>query len=258
MFAEHFAFRPPALVNFVGGGGKSSLILCLMEECSTSGPVIYTTTTRIHPPHPRNGMIVISSDHPDLLRLILERSVRICPTQVCKFVVTSPSADPRFLLGVDPGLGKALDNQLFQFIFNEADGARSMSLKMPRQGEPVLMEQAGYLVPVIGLDCLLKPLGAETLFRWDLWSERLSSLAGKPITPRLAADILLNPSGVCKDWKPGVRIVPFINKADDESLDSLARELALALLHNPRFPVDRVVWGSLLNGRANSIASLAE
>ena len=68
LFFEQFGFQRPALVNFVGGGGKTSLILRLMEECSRPGPVIYTTTTRIHPPNPGNGMAIIASDNVALLK----------------------------------------------------------------------------------------------------------------------------------------------------------------------------------------------
>lgn len=255
MFAEHFAFQSPALVNFVGGGGKTGLILRLMEELCQSGPVIYTTTTRIHPPHPHNGMVVISCDNPDLLRLILARAGRTCQNHIRKFVVTGLSTSPRFLAGVGPGFARELDRQLFRFILNEADGARSMSLKMPREGEPVLMESAEYLVPVIGIDCLLRPLGPETLFRWDLAGARFSSEAGKPITPKMASDILLHPEGVCKGWLSGMSIVPYINKADDEAQDILVNQLALALLNCPHFPVERVVWGSLQCGRVNSLTA---
>jgi probable selenium-dependent hydroxylase accessory protein YqeC len=243
------------LINFVGGGGKTGLILRLMDEVCETGPVIFTTTTRIHPPHPHDGMVIISCNNPNLLKIILERTGRTCINRICKFVATRQSSGPRFLQGVDPAFGKALDRELFRFIFNEADGARSMSLKMPREGEPVLMEGAEYLVPVIGIDCLMRQLGPETLFRWELVSERFSSQVGQLITPRMAAEILLHPEGVCRDWKPGMRIVPYINKADDQCQDPLARELALALLHNPHFPVECAVWGSLLCGRVNSLTS---
>jgi probable selenium-dependent hydroxylase accessory protein YqeC len=255
LFAEHFAFQTPALVNFVGAGGKTGIILRLMDEYCSSGPVIYTTTTRIHPPDPRDGMLIISCENADLRGMILRRLGRACPNSKCKLVVTGQSAGPRYLRGVEPDFAVKIDRELFPYILNEADGARSMSLKMPRAGEPVLMEGANYLVPVIGIDCLFKELGAESLFRWELVSGLFSADAGKPITPRTASDILLHPQGVCKDWKSGMRIVPYINKTDSETLDPLARELALALLRNPRFPVERVVWGSLVSGRAGSVTA---
>ena len=112
------------------------------------------------------------------------------------------------------------------------------------------MEDAEYLVPVIGLDCLAKPLGPETLFRWEMAAPRYSLKHGQIITPELAASILLHPEGVCKDWKLGMKIIPFINKVDSESNDALARELAGALMHNGRFPIERIVWGSVQRARA--------
>jgi probable selenium-dependent hydroxylase accessory protein YqeC len=255
LFAEHFAFQPPALVNFVGAGGKTGIILKLVDEYCSSGPVIYTTTTRIHPPDPGDGMLILSCKHAELRRVIVHRLGQTCANRSCKLVVTAESAGPRFLRGVAPDFALKLDSEFFPYILNEADGARSMSLKMPRAGEPVLMEGAGYLVPVIGLDCLFKRLGPESLFRWELVSGLFSSMAGKPIDPKIASEILLHPQGVCKDWKPGMRIVPYINKTDNESLDPLARELALALLRSPFFPVERVVWGSLVSGRAGSLTA---
>ncbi|HYK87826.1 MAG TPA: selenium cofactor biosynthesis protein YqeC [Acidobacteriota bacterium] len=255
MFAEHFAFQPPALVNFVGAGGKTGLILRLMDEYCQSGTVIYTTTTRIHTPHPHDGMLIVSCQNSALLRLILTRLGQACMNRICKLVITGPSAGPRFLQGVEPGIGRSIDRDLFPSVLNEADGARSMSLKMPREGEPVLMEGANYLVPVIGIDCLMKRLGQETLFRWELAARYFGANEGQPITPGLAADILFHPQGVCKDWKPGMRIVPFINKVDNERLEPLAGELSLALMNNPHFPVERVVWGSLTNCRVASLSA---
>jgi probable selenium-dependent hydroxylase accessory protein YqeC len=115
------------------------------------------------------------------------------------------------------------------------------------------MDDAEYLVPVIGLDCLNKPLGPETLFRWELAAPRYSLKYGELVTPELAASILLHPEGVCKDWKEGTTIIPFINKVDSESDDALARELAGALRRNGQFPIERVVWGSVQRGRAGAL-----
>ena len=88
MFSEQFAFNPHSLVNFVGGGGKTALIHKLMQEYSAQGPVLCTTTTRIHPPDPREGLALISSDNLDLLRQMLDSIVRCCPDRPFKLVVT--------------------------------------------------------------------------------------------------------------------------------------------------------------------------
>lgn len=257
MYFEKLSFLLPARVNFVGGGGKTSLILKLLEEYSALIPVVYTTTTRIHPPHPSEGLVVISSDNDEYLRMMLERAVS---NWCCgrRFVVTHLSKSPDLLPGVDRDFAGSLDPVLFPVLLNEADGARSMSLKMPRNGEPVLLTNANYLVPVIGFDCLNRPLGPETLFRWEYAAQRFNLKAGTILTPEVAASLLLHPEGVCKDWMPGMQIIPFINKVDSEADDNWAHDLAVALLKNANYPVDRVVWGSLQNDRVGSATKASE
>jgi probable selenium-dependent hydroxylase accessory protein YqeC len=97
-------------------------------------------------------------------------------------------------------------------------------------------------------------MGPEVLFRWQAFAERFFLQAGERITPELAANILMHKQGVCKDWKPGTTIIPFINKVDGPAQDSAARDLARSILRNGNFPVERVVFGSVLRGRADSMA----
>ena len=254
MFQSQFEFLQPALVNFVGGGGKTAVILRLLDEYSESVAAVYTTTTRMHPPHPSDGMAILASDNEEYLHLLLE-SALLGWCRGCRFIVTHLPTSPDFLAGVTPGFINRLDRALFPVVLNEADGARSMSLKIPREGEPVLMTGANYLVPVIGLDCLNRPLGPDTLFRWELAATKLHLKAGRPLTPDLAASLLLHPRGVCKDWKPGTRIIPFINKVDSEADDMLAHALAKAMLGTRHFPVEHVVLGSVKNSRAFSLTA---
>jgi probable selenium-dependent hydroxylase accessory protein YqeC len=254
LFSEQFAFKPHTLVNFVGGGGKTILIHKLMEEFCLQGLVLYTTTTRIHPPDPNEGLVVISSDDMTLLKMIVDRISRSCPNRPYKLVVTSNFMSPNLLRGVPPDFDNSLARELFPILLNEADGAASFSIKMPRRGEPVLMDHAEYLVPVIGIDCLYQPLGPEVVFRFKMQAEQFSLSAGQRITPEMASGILMHKEGVCKDWKPGATIIPFINKVDGPAQDSAARDLASAILRNGNFPVQRVVFGSVLQGRVDSIS----
>jgi probable selenium-dependent hydroxylase accessory protein YqeC len=240
-------------VNFVGGGGKTALIHKLLEEYCRLGPVLSSTTTRIHPPDPTEGSVVISGENLVLLRQIVSQIGCNCVGRPYKMVVVRHFMSPNLLRGVPPDFADSLDRNLFPIIFNEADGAAGFSLKLPREGEPVLMNHAEYLVPVIGMDCLNQPLGPKVLFRWQDFAERFSLRAGERITPELAAGILLHTQGVCKDWKPGVTIIPYINKVDGVDQDSAAKDLAYAILHHGGFPVHRVVLGSTIQGRAYSV-----
>jgi probable selenium-dependent hydroxylase accessory protein YqeC len=165
LFRERFGFELPAVINFVGGGGKTGLILALLREYTGSIPVVYTTTTRIHPPDPFPGMMTLACDDMETLALIVDRIGRMPRPEHFNLVVTRRGLRPDLLQGVTPAFAARLDGDIYPLILNEADGARSMSLKMPRDGEPVLMEGARYLVPVIGLDCIGQPLGpAATRF----------------------------------------------------------------------------------------------
>ncbi len=253
--ARHFGFDLPALVNFVGGGGKTSLILSLIEDYAETCSVLYTTTTRIHPPPLSGGLAVISSNNTSLLKDLLHRTGVRFHEEKCRLAATRQAVGPGLLGGVEPDFAASLDRDDFPLILNEADGARSMSIKMPRPGEPVLMLGAQYLVPVVGLDCLNRPLGPDTVFRWELAAKQISLQAGQPLTPELAASIVCHREGICKDWKPGMRIVVFVNKVDAPTQDALALALARELLQNRNFPVERVIWGSLLEKRADSLSS---
>ena len=224
-----------------------------MAEYCPRGPVLYTTTTRIHPPDPSEGLAVISTDNLALLKLILNQVSRSFPDRSYRLVATRHYLSPTLLRGVPADFSHTLDREFFPILLNEADGAASFSIKLPRDGEPVLMDQAEYLVPVIGIDCLYQPMGPDVLFRWQALAERFSLRAGERITPELAAGILMHRQGVCRDWKPGATIIPFINKVDGPTQDSVARDLARVILHNDNFPVKHVVFGSVLQGRADSI-----
>ena len=255
MFSEPFAFKPHALVNFVGGGGKTALICKLMQEYSAQGTALYLATTRIHPPDPRDGFAAISGDNVDLLRQILDSIVTCCPKRPFMLAVTRQYLSPTLLRGVPPDFANTLDLQCFPILLNEADGSASFSIKLPKDTEPVLMQNAEYLVPVIGIDCLYRPLGPQVIFRWEIFAQHFPAHAGECLTPRLAADILMHTRGVCKDYKPGMEIIPFINKVDTPEQDAAARELAQEILLNGNFPVERVLFGSVLQGRVESISA---
>jgi len=249
MFAEVFGFSDHSLVNFVGGGGKTALIHRLLDEYSSNGPALATTTTRVHPPDPCEGLTLISSDNLTLLKLALENIARDCAKLPFKIIASRYFMSSNLVRGVPPDFFKNIDRRLFPVFLNEADGAASFSLKLPRESEPVPAADAEYLVPVIGLDCIGRKLGTDTVLRWLELSESFSLRKGDLITPEIAASILMHPRGVCKNPQPGTVIIPFINKVDSESQDSSALELAAAIMKNGAFPVERVIYGSVLNGR---------
>jgi probable selenium-dependent hydroxylase accessory protein YqeC len=254
VFSEQFSFEDHTLVNFVGGGGKTSLIHKLMDEYSEKGPVFCSTTTRIHPPDPDKGFTVISGDNSVLIKKILASIGRDCFDRHYKILTTRHFMSPNLLRGVDSDFIDDINPSIFSIFFNEADGSAGFSLKLPRDNEPVLMNKGQYLVPVIGIDCLQQRLGSHSIFRWQECAERFSLCENESITPELAAGILMHPLGVCKGWEIGTTIIPFINKVDDPNQVSYARELAGFILRNSNYPVERVLYGSVLQGTVESVS----
>jgi len=254
LFSEHFSFQPHALINFVGGGGKTALIHKLLEEYCSQGPALYTTTTRIHPPESKEGLTVISSENLTLLRSMIEHVARSYPDRPYKLTATRGYMSPDLLRGVPADFLSTVERKWFSILLNEADGAASFSIKLPREGEPVLMSNAEYLVPVIGLDCIYQPMGPKVVFRFQNLAHFFHLQEGDLLTPELAAFILMHPRGVCKDWTADTTIIPFINKVDRPEQDSEARYLALQILRNCNFPVKKVVFGSVLKQRVDSIS----
>ncbi len=225
-----------------------------MDEIVKEGSILYTTTVRIHPPDPGKNLAVISSVNLQLLKRLVDDVIRNLTHQNYKLVVTREFMDPDLLKGVPADFLDSVDRSKLAILMNEADGAARHSLKLPREGEPVLMDHADYLVPVIGMDCLHQPLGPEVVFRFQTLADRFSLKAGDTITPLLAAYILMHPDGVCRDCKEGTTIIPFINKVDTPDRDADAKILASHILKNSRYPVKRVLWGSVLHGRVESVS----
>jgi probable selenium-dependent hydroxylase accessory protein YqeC len=231
------------------------LILTLMAENASSSASLYTTTTRImSPPLEAGASVIAASCEAHLQRITIDagRKMRARRPQI---VAAKLTERPGYLSAVQTDFVNDGIREFFPLILNEADGARGMSLKFPREGEPVMMEGGEYLVAVIGYDCFNQPIGPESVFRWDICARELGLRAGGVLTPEIAASILLHQRGVCRNWNPGMKLIVFINKVDDPAQDPAAAEFAQHLLSNCDFRVDRVVWGSLRKSRAASIGA---
>ena len=142
------------IVSLVGGGGKTTLMYELAEQCARLGKkVACLTTTHIWTP------------------------------QVCVYARNLCEVEQLWQRGlyavigeVEQGSGKltrpseALLEQVLaacDIAFIEADGAKRMPCKVPAAHEPVLLADSDLVIAVCGLDALGKTL-EEVCFRWQL------------------------------------------------------------------------------------------
>lgn len=233
------ALDPPrGIIALVGGGGKTTLMLCLAHELAKTGArVIVTTTTHIFPPegiptgNPANAEEV---SHALLLEPLL------CLGKL--------AADGK--LGA-PDLSMTMLSHLADYVLVEADGAKHLPLKAPAAHEPVIPRETRMVIAVAGLDGAGKPIH-EAAFRPALYAALCGKAETEAVTPRDIALVLAHEHGQRKGVPKGARFSVLLNKADDE----LARETACAVVTElSQYPVERVVICALESETRESHAS---
>jgi molybdenum cofactor cytidylyltransferase len=244
--AEALEIRRGEVVSLVGAGGKTSAMFRLAEELVTAGwQVITTTTTRVAPdelnfaPH---AVALGDNDEagiPDSLLTLLEQHRHV-------FLYRHLNAEAGKAIGLDPAW---LDDNLAPLpdvdaILIEADGARRLPFKAPRAHEPPIPAATSLLVPVAGLDALGQPLDDAHVVGAEVIRETLDPSTER-ITADLMADVLKHPALGLKNAPPDARVIPLLNKATPDRLES-ARQIADRLLGEPR--IARVLIGAVREG----------
>ncbi len=146
-------------------------------------------------------------------------------------------------MGVPPGLpAEMLARPGVDWVVVEADGSRMLPVKAPAAHEPVIPDETGLLVPVVGIDALSGPI-REVAHR----PERVSAITGlapeETLTPEALAALLTSSQGGLKDAPQAARVAVLINKVESPAQLEAARRVARCILREPR--VERVAIGAL-------------
>ncbi len=224
--------RAPELVAIVGGGGKSSLMFALAG--SLPGRVVVTTTTRIFAAQMSQAAEVCT---------LADESFRERLDAFASSLLVVGGAEGDRAVGVPPELpAELLARPGVDWVVVEADGSRMLPVKAPAEHEPVVPQETGLLVPVVGIDALSGPI-REVAHR----PERVSAITGlaaeETLTPEALAALLTSPRGGLKNVPQAARVVLLINKVESPSELEAARRVARSALREPR--VERVVLGAL-------------
>lgn len=245
------------VISFVGAGGKTTAALHLMEELSgIQWSVVFTTTTKVLEPIPRENEYLLLADGEEALAQVPELLIRYPKVFLAKrrleevdpAVLGESDRDyplrPNKLEGVPPSLVDRLAWRLSQaVILVEADGARHRALKAPAAHEPVVPASTTILVPVADLTILGKPLAEQYVHRPELVAGLTGAAIGQPVTVEMVATVLSHPQGGLKSLPQYARAIPILNqRAGDYPLGE-AREIAHLILRNQR--VGRVIIASL-------------
>ncbi|MBD3348703.1 MAG: putative selenium-dependent hydroxylase accessory protein YqeC, partial [Candidatus Eisenbacteria bacterium] len=210
---EALSLRRGDIVAFVGGGGKTSAVLCLANELSEAGwRVVVTTTTKVGSSMP-DTLDTVLADRPGWRRSL----ARAVGSSGRAFLAAGTGPTGKYEGLTAEGIAGVLSECGADTAIVEADGARQRPIKLPAEHEPAMPPDATLVVPVAGLDALGRPPDRSTLHRAGLmhsapaWRGLRSA---DRLTPSLVGTILGSQDGGRKSVPPGARVIPLLNKAD--------------------------------------------
>ncbi len=233
-----------ALVSFVGAGGKKTAMARLTTEGIAQGHRIGSTTTVHTPPPPELPLRLadpaelasILGDAPDSVAFAHER-------------VENPDRAAEKLRGFDPTVvDRLFRRDRFDWLLVKADGARRREFKAPGPDEPRLPRESTTVVPVASVHAVGEPLAPPTVHR----PERVAAITGKSVGDTITTDtiaaVLANEKGGLAGVPDGATVVPMINKADTETLETAADGICREILSRSD-RIDRTVVAALERGR---------
>jgi probable selenium-dependent hydroxylase accessory protein YqeC len=198
------------VVSLVGAGGKTRVLFRLARELADRGEAaLLTTTTRMMLPAREECPSVVISPDPRaiLVRAAMERGTL--------FAAAAPADGPRKVRGFSP---EAVDgfgcSGLRPWVLVEADGAARRPLKAPAAHEPVIPASSRWVVAVVGLDAVGRPLEEAWVFRAERFSRITGLEMGSAVSPRSVADILLHEEGLFRGCPARALRTVFLNQAD--------------------------------------------
>jgi len=198
----------PALVSFIGAGGKTTLILRLAEELTAAGhQVIITTTTKIYPPE-NLPLVLVSSFKPTMTELAktLEKHNIV--------VLGSSIGTDGKLQGLEPAIVNRFFRALKIFTLVEADGARGKPLKGYNDYEPLIPFESDQVFAVIGADVLGQKVDKAHIHRFERFCTLTGIDAGKIINGIVLAKSYGLMHDIAISQAPAAEYRAILNKAD--------------------------------------------
>ncbi|KXB07214.1 hypothetical protein AKJ54_00515 [candidate division MSBL1 archaeon SCGC-AAA382K21] len=231
------------MVTFIGAGGKTTAMFRLARESLRKEKVvIVTTTTKILKSEGKKADCLILSSNLNDMKNQVSRAVGTYEI----VAIASGVVEGKKLSGLEPGWIDELSeiNDLGMIIV-EGDGAFHKSLKAPADYEPVIPPSTNTVAHVLGIDVIGKPLNSKNVHRPEIVSSLTGFETGDSITPELAARIISHKEGGLKNVPSGARVVPLINKVENEEDEENATVLSEKILGLSGKVIGKVAIGNV-------------
>lgn len=204
------------VVSVTGGGGKTTLIRRLQQECLQRG-IPHAVSTTTHMQYARNAAFLEEES--------LERLLAVQKKEHTVWM-GHPVSETK-MKGVSPEFLKSV-KKAGLWLLLEADGAKCLPVKAPAEHEPVIVPFSTRVIQVYGLDGVGHPIG-EICFRPQYVTGILGKKAQDLLMPVDIARLAASPQGGRKFAEDKMRYQVVLNKADDSGRQQMAVEIASAL-----------------------------
>ena len=239
------------VISIVGAGGKTSLMFRLAHDISGLGQSVLTTTTTkiMMPRRSQSSHVILTTSSRTLIgdaAELLKESLHIS------------AASPRLPehQGKIAGFPAVFIDEIrlsgcFQWILVEADGAAQKPLKAPADHEPVIPGSSNWVIGVVGLEAIGKPLQADWVFRHERYASITGLSEGMPVTPTSVVKAVAHPVGIFKGCPSRAQKILFLNTAGKDQRLEAGRILADKLIEAKNtHDIGRIVIGSPLEKAA--------
>ena len=188
------------MIAVQGAGGKTSSVFLLANESKSMNEAsLISTTTK---------MGIVNEDRFDYLYKFDDKTKIVDG----KIYFASKSRTGTKEIGFEPEFfDKIFGEGLFSNIILETDGAKTRSIKAPREDEPVNPKNITHCVGVMGLDSVNKPFDERFCHR----KEYMEKIIGKPktLTTKSYAEIINSNCGLFKNSYDAKKFL-ILNKTD--------------------------------------------
>lgn len=197
----------PAMISFVGAGGKTTAIMTLSREMSHLRRLITTTTAFFIPDSTLWDELVVAPELQPSGTYALDAGKAI--------VWGGFLGQDNKLLGVPlEALQQVYTSRRFDVILVEADGSKRRPIKAPMDHEPVIPETTTMVIGVIGLSALNKPVNQRWVHRVESFRAITDTQSDELIRPEHVVTLVMATNGLFKGTPSQAVKVLLLNQAD--------------------------------------------
>jgi molybdenum cofactor cytidylyltransferase len=232
-----FDITPGDVVAFIGAGGKTSTLIGLGHELAEAGLRVLAMTTTCVGVDQLDLMPYATSVDNGMKHLSMALGAN-------RFVFLYGDIRSSEVFGPPPDfIPRLLDSVDSDVILIEADSARGLSLKAPKDDEPIIPPETTLVVPMAGLSALGQPLDEQHVYNPQAIDERYGFGLGNRIKSPWVGQVIRDEELGMRGIPEKARVIAFLNQTPANGyLRARARLIAQFILKSER--VHGVALGS--------------